>query len=186
MPTSWSRDGRFLLYGTTGSKTGADLWVLPLEGNRKPVLLLGTPFNEGLGSFSPDMRWIAYTSSESGRNEIYVRPFLASGLSEAPALGEGKWQISNDGGAEPKWRADEKEIIFQSPPQGTIKMAVDIQANGPVFKAGVPHRLFTAPFDFGWDVTGDGKRFLLAIPPGEKQAETPISVVLNWPALLKK
>ncbi|HJT89560.1 MAG TPA: hypothetical protein VJ732_16940, partial [Bryobacteraceae bacterium] len=186
VPSSWSRDGRFLLYYTVGGKTHDNLWVLPLEGNRKPDLLLGTPFNEAQAAFSPDMRWIAYTSDESGYNEIYVRPFLAAGPSGAPALGDGKWQISKDGGTDPKWRSDGKEIFFQAPPQGTAKMAVEVEANGAVFEAGVPRRLFTAPPDFGWDATGDGKRFLLAIPPGQQQADTPITVVLNWPALLKK
>ena len=184
IPTSWSRDGRFLLYYTIAGK--ADLWVLPLEGNRKPVLLIGTQFNSLEGSFSPDMRWIAYASSESGRTEIYVRPFIASGPSGVPALGEGKWQISKDGGTEPRWRADGKEIIFQAPPQGTVKMAVEVKGNGPVFEAGVPQRLFTAPLDFGWDVTGDGKRFLLAVALGQHNTSLPITVVLNWPAFLKK
>lgn len=104
-PTSWSRDGRFLLYYTVDTptpKTGADLWVLPLQGDRKPVLLLGTEFNEQDASFSPDMRWIVYTSNESGRDEVYVRPFLA----HAPALSEGRWQVSKDGGFTPKWSAD--------------------------------------------------------------------------------
>jgi Tol biopolymer transport system component len=98
IPSNWSRDGRFLLYSTANvPRTGVDLWVLPLEGDRKPVLLLGTEFDERGGSFSPDMRWIAYDSNESGRYEIYVRPFNASG-SSAPSLGAGKWQVSKDGG----------------------------------------------------------------------------------------
>jgi eukaryotic-like serine/threonine-protein kinase len=187
-PTGWSHDGRFLLYDVINApKTGRDMWVLPLQGDRKPALLLGTDFNEGQGTFSPDMRWIAYTSNESGRPEIYVRPFVASGPSGAPALGEGKWQVSKDGGSDPKWRADGKEIIFQAPPNGTAKMAVDVKANGAALEVGIPQRLFQAPIDYGWDVTSDGKRFLLSVlPQAQQTAQVPITVVLNWPAQLKK
>jgi hypothetical protein len=130
------------------------------------------------------MRWIAYVSNATGTNEIYVRPFMASGPSGVPALGEGQWQISTDGGTQPKWRADGKEIIFRGPPQA--RMAVDVKANGPLFEALVPQRLFTAPVDFGWDVTADGKRFLLAVAAGQQNTSPPITVVLNWPALVKK
>ncbi len=161
--------------------------MLPLEGGHKPVVLLATQFPESQGSFSPDMRWIAYTSGESGRNEVYVRPFIASGASGAPSLGEGKWQISKDGGDGPRWSTDGREIIFEAPPSGTLKMAVEVKTNGAAFEAGVPQRLFQAPIDYGWDATADGKRFLLAVPPIQRSgAQIPITVVLNWPAQLKK
>jgi serine/threonine-protein kinase len=148
--------------------------------------LLGTQFNEGRATFSPDMRWIAYASNESGRGEVYVRPFVPAGPSGAPSLGEGKWQISRDGGNYPKWRADGKEIIFQAPPNGTRKMAVDVKANGAAFEAGVPQQLFVTQADNGWDVTGDGKRLLLAVPEVQHATQVPITVVLNWQAQLKK
>jgi eukaryotic-like serine/threonine-protein kinase len=185
MPSSWSRDGRYLLYHTVNvPKTGNDLWVLPLEGDRKPVLLLGTEFNEGEGLFSPDMRWIAFTSNESGRSEIYVRPFLASGPS-APSLGEGKWQVSKDGGTGAKWRRDGKEITFEGP--GNALMAVDVNGSGAAFQMGTPQKLFTLPASPGWDMTADGKRFLLTVSSGQDQsAQTPITIVLNWQADLKK
>src|SRR5579863_3331488 len=191
-PTSWSRDGRFLLYyTTTGAENGDDLWALPLEGDRKPVLLLGTKFSEREGSFSPDMRWIAYTSRESGRFEVYVRPFLASGASGAsgtsgaPSLGEGKWQVSKDGGTLAKWRADGKELIFRAP--NGSPMAVDVTTTGAAFQAGVPKQLFALPPNVGdWDVTADGKRFLAAVPPVQQATVTPITVVLNWEAGLKR
>jgi Tol biopolymer transport system component/tRNA A-37 threonylcarbamoyl transferase component Bud32 len=187
VPTSWSRDGRFLLFHINAvPKTGQDLWVLPLEGNRKPALLLDTEFNERNAAFSPDMRWVAYASNESGRFEVYVRPFVASGPSGAPALGEGKWQVSKDGGDRPKWSADGKQIFFEAPPNGTAKMAVDVKANGAAFEAAIPQRLFLSLADGGWDVTADGKRFLLAAPQGGQTAQVPITVVLNWPALLQK
>jgi eukaryotic-like serine/threonine-protein kinase len=185
LPTSWSHDGRFLLYTTANAaKTGADLWVLPLEGDRKPVLLLRTQFDEANGSFSPDGHWVAYVSNESGRNEIYVRPFVASGPS-GPSLGEGKWQVSKDGGTNPKWRTDGKEIIFAF---RLAIMSVDVNGSGAGFQMGTPKQLFTAPANNGWDVTGDGKRFMMIVPPnqGVQTAPTPITVVLNWQADLKK
>jgi eukaryotic-like serine/threonine-protein kinase len=186
IPTSWSRDGRFLLYYTSKvSRTSQDLWVLPLQGDHKPVPLLATEFNEKDAVFSPDMRWIAYDSDESGRFEVYVRPFMVSGPSGAPSLGEGKWQVSRDGGDFPWWRPDGKEIIFQGPPRGTAKMAVDVRANGAAFEAGVPQQLFIAPLDFGWGVAPDGKRLLLAVPSKQENVNTPITVLLNWPAQLQ-
>jgi eukaryotic-like serine/threonine-protein kinase len=185
IPTSWSRDGRFLLYHTNNvPKTGTDLWVLPLEGDRKPVLLLGTEFAEFDGSFSPDMRWIAYTSDESGRDEIYVRPFTASGLG-GPSLSEGKWQVSKDGGRLPRWRTESREVVFRA--INGSPMAVDVNGTGAAFQAGVPKQLFAAPANVGdWDVTADGKRFLVGVPPGGQTADEPITVILNWQASLKK
>ncbi len=177
-PTSWSRDGRFLLYYNFLKQ---DLWVLPLEGDRKPVLLLGTEFQEREGSFSPDMRWIAYTSNVSGRAEVYVRPLTASG----PSLGEGKWQVSKDGGTLAKWRADGKELIFRAP--NGSPMAVDVTTTGAAFQAGVPKQLFALPPNVGdWDVTADGKRFIAGVPPAQQNVQTPITVVLNWEAALKR
>jgi serine/threonine protein kinase len=185
-PTSWSRDGRILLYYTVNAGGGAaDLFALPLEGDRKPVSLLSTKAAEGQPTFSPDMRWIAYSSNESGRTEIYVRPFIAS----PPSLGEGKWQISRDGGGSPRWRADGKEIVFDAPPIGSVKMAVEVSGSASAFQAGVPQRLFQNPggaADLGWDITADAKRFLISLPPARQSTQTPITVVLNWQAQLKK
>jgi serine/threonine protein kinase/Tol biopolymer transport system component len=185
--SSWSPDGRFLLYNTTNTpKTGYDLWVLPLQGDRKPVLLLGDTFNEWAGTFSPDMRWIAYVSNETDRAEVYVRPFLASGPSGVPALGEGRWQVSKDVGNFPRWRANGREIIFDIVATGTAKFAVEVNARGAVFESGIPRQLFAGPIENGWDVTPDGQRFLLAVPQVQRTTHVPITVVLNWPALLKK
>ncbi|MCU1339046.1 MAG: hypothetical protein JWO19_4627 [Bryobacterales bacterium] len=188
LPTSWSNDGRFLLYTAANvPKTGSDLWVLPLEGDRKAAPLLRTDFNEGEGAFSPDGRWVAYVSNETGRNEIYVRPFVTSG-SSGPSLGEGKWQVSKDGGTNPKWRADGKEIIFNFRNFRVAIMSVDVNGSGAGFQMGTPKQLFTAPLNNGWDVTGDGKRFMMIVAPnqGMQTASTPITVVLNWQADLKK
>jgi eukaryotic-like serine/threonine-protein kinase len=185
VPSSVSRDGRFLLYFTANvPNTGNDLWLLPLDGQGatgKPVLLLGTNFNERYASFSPDGRWIAYFSNESGREEVYVRPFVSSG-SSGPRLGEGKWQVSKDGGVLPGWHADGKEIIFSGP--NNAMMAVDVNGSGAGFQMGTPQRLFTIPTNQGWDVTADGKRFLMTVAPPQGSG-APITVVLNWQADLK-
>lgn len=183
IPSSWSRDGRFLLYHTSNvPKTGSDLWVLPLQGDRKPVLLLGTEFDEGYGTFSPDGRWVAYISKESGRSEVYVRPFVASG----PSLGDGKWQVSKDGVDDRalSWTSDGKEIVF-----GTLNdapMSVQVKVNGGALEPGVPKQLFDVPAANDWDVSADGKRFLFTVSPGQQNIQAPITVVLNWPADLKR
>ncbi len=182
-PTSWSHDGRFLLFTSHSPKAGFDVSLLPLDGNRKPVVLLGTDFDEKAGRFSPDMRWISYQSNESGRDEIYVRPFHPSGPN-GPAFGEEKWQISRDGGTEAKWRGDGKELFFRAP--NGSPMAVDVNGNGATLQAGVPRQLFAAPPNTDWDVTADGKRFLMAVLPGPQGGQVPITVVLNWQADLKK
>ncbi len=194
VPTDVSRDGRFLLYYAQtpkSPKTGTDLWAFPLQGESKPVLLLGTPFTEALGSFSPDGRWIAYASNESGRFEIYVRPF-AAGASGPASLGAGKWQVSKDGAVPalnmgpPRWRNDGKEIIFMGP--NNAVMSVEVNGSGTGFQIGSPKLLFTAAANNGGDWTTDHKRLLLTTPlAADKPAtQTPITVVLNWQADLKK
>jgi Tol biopolymer transport system component len=186
-PTSWSRDGRFLLYETPDPKTGkSGLWVLPLDGDKKPFPFLRTEFNNYAGQFSPDGHWAAYVSDESGRNEIYVRTF-SPGSSEAAADAGGKWLISANGGSQPRWRGDGKELYYLAPDDKL--MAVEI-ATSPVFRAGVPKALFqTLPHAevitaYEWDVTPDGKRLAYLVPT--KQGAAPFTVVLNWQAGLKK
>jgi len=185
-PSSWSRDGRFLLYTGNDSKTGNHLWVLPLERDKKPFPFLRTEFNENDGSFSPDGRWIAYSSDESGRDEIYVRPFSPD--LNGTASGGGRWQISNGGGVNPHWRGDSKELYFLGS-DGKL-MAVEVSGN-PTFRAEAPRVLFQAPPQLviplfsSWDVTQDGKRFLFPAPAAPS-VQAPITVVLNWPSLLKK
>lgn len=176
--TDWSRDGRSLLFHDTDPKTKRDLWVLPMDGapaERKPVSVLRSEFDERDARFSPDGRWIAYMSDESGRNEIYVRSF--------PAGIGGKWMISQGGGLLAAWRGDSKELFYISS-DGTI-MAVPISATGAGFQHGLPVALFKGPVTpMGWDVSADGKKFLLAMPiPEAKQA--PFTVVLNWLKLWK-
>jgi len=187
-PTSWSRDGRFLLYTVIDPKTKGDLWVLPLDGDKKPFPLLRTEFNEQNGRFSPDGHLIAYTSDESGRSEVYVRTF-PSGSAGTSDTGV-KWLISNGGATDARWRGDGREMYYLSL-DGKM-MAVDISAN-PVFHAGTPKVLFQGPpvyivasgLGAQWDVTSDGERFLFTAPLSQAK-QAPFTVVLNWPSLLKK
>jgi eukaryotic-like serine/threonine-protein kinase len=182
-PTSWSRDGRFLLYTAGDPKTKDDIWVLPLRDGGKPFPFLRTEFDENHGQFSPDAHWVAYQSDESGRKEIYVRPFSPD---SSPG---GKWQISTEGGSEPHWRGDGMELYYLAPDRRV--MAVDVAAD-PAFRAGAPRVLFQAPLApvqvsafRQWDVTSDGNRFLFRTPAAEN-AQTSFTVVLNWTSLLKK
>jgi eukaryotic-like serine/threonine-protein kinase len=180
--TSSSRDGRFLFYTVVNPKTKSDLWVLPLNGDHKPIPFLRTEFNESSGQFSPDGHWIAYTSDESGGDEIYVREFSSSSA-QGSWDSEGKWLISKGGGTGPRWRGDGKELFYVAS-DGKL-MSVDIRAK-PVFEAGAPRPLFQLPLGFiGVDVTADGKRFLVAVPVAQS-ASVPFTVVLNWQTTLKK
>ena len=177
----WSSDGKFLLYSSDGdSGTQTDLWVLPLTGDKKPFPFLKTEFNEKDARFSPDGKWIAYESDESGKDEIYVRSFPDGGS---------KRQISMAGGSSPRWRKnDGKEIFYFS---GDEKiMAADIVHKEGTIEVSHVRPLFDVPLivsqpyaDF--DVTADGKKFLLNIP-FESQNPTPLTLVVNWEAEVKK
>ncbi len=187
-PLSWSPDGRFLLYGSVGGETNRDLWMLPLGEPAKPVSFLRTRFNEFGGRFSPDGRWVAYVSDESGRNEVYVRPFSRHASGEGISGDLNKWLISSAGGYSPIWRQDGKELYYIDL-DGKL-MAVTA-TTGSVFQASVPRVLFHAPpsSEIGgaqpkWATSPDGKRFLFLVP--ETYGETPFTVVLNWQAALKK
>ena len=188
-PTSWSRDGRFLLYHTENApKTGYDQWALSLS-DRRSHLMLGETFNEWAGVFSPDMRWIAYASLETRTlSEVFVRPFRVSAQTGQPSVGEGKWQISKDNGNWPQWRID-REIAFNSAPSGTAAFAAPVNATSTAFESGVPERL---PFPASRGVittpqsTPDGQRFLIQVPLDQPAPRRSMSLVLNWPALLKK
>ena len=112
----WSRDGRFLLYRSTDPETDRDLWVRPMAGDQEPWIFLQTPFTDTWARFSPDGRWVAYQSNESGRAEIYVRPFalrVSSGSTAIPTSGQ--WQVSTAGGIYPTWRADGRELYYLGP-----------------------------------------------------------------------
>ena len=188
----WSADGRFLLYHSLGPQTNdRDLWVLPMGGDRKPWVFLKTPFNERLGAFSPDGRWVAYLSNESGSSQIYVRPFAgpaASGASTNAAGGQ--WQVSTAGGIFPRWRRDGKELYYIGP-DGAM-MAAPITVTGWTVTPGAPVVLFPTRIlggrvDIGlgrqYDVARDG-RFLVNTVLDE--ASAPITVLQNWRPEAKK
>ncbi len=187
LPTDISRDGRFLLYGTFNTQTGADIWVLPLQGDRKPFPFLSTKSNEYDAHFSPDGHWVAYMSEESGGHEIYVRPFSADSNTIDASGGGAKWQVSYGGGDGPQWSADGKELYYLAP--GGKVMEVDVTTS-PSFQAGTPKLLFQAPLRSGsgiasGDYTVDGKRFLF-VAPAQQTGQSPFDVVLNWKAALKQ
>jgi Tol biopolymer transport system component len=131
MPMSWSPDGKLLVYWVNDPKTRGDLWMVPVAGDRKPVALLQTPADESLAQVSPDGKWIAYQSDETGGNQIYVSPF--------PSGSGNRSQISTEGGVWPRWRGDGKELFFNLAPN---IMAADIRISGQSVQPGVPHILF--------------------------------------------
>ena len=177
-PVSWSPDGHFIIYVAAGGTTRSDLWVLPLSGDRKPFPFLQTQFTEAQGQFSPDGRWIAYASSESGRPEVYVAPFPAPG---------GRWQISTAGGNWPRWRHDGKEIFYLAPDNKLMVATVNGQGAG--FAVGAVGPLFDvrpSPVRYSYDVSPDGQQFLVNTVGNQAAPATPITVVVNWTAGLKK
>jgi eukaryotic-like serine/threonine-protein kinase len=174
--TNWSRDGHFILYEIPGANTGEDLWVAPQFGDRKPFPYLQTQFNESHGSFSPDGRWVAYVSDESGRNEIYVQAFPLSGA---------KFQISTGGGTEPTWRKDGTELFYVAADRNLMTVPIKLAAT---LEAGAPKSLFPITLtedQHSFAVANDGQRFLIGTSAGGEKA-LPMTVVLNWQAVLKK
>ena len=170
-----SPDGRFLIYETSTPKTRIDLWILPLSGDRTPKPYVATPFGEFSAQFSPDGRWVAYMSNESGRDEVYVQPFPGPG---------GKWQVSTAGGSMPRWRRDGKELFYFGA-DGRL-MATEV-ALGPSFESRTPTALFKVSLpspDRQYDVTSDGSRILVNRISGEVEG-APITVVLDWAAGLE-
>jgi eukaryotic-like serine/threonine-protein kinase len=173
---SWSANGQLL---AVGQAAPAEIWVLRLS-DRKAQPFLQTPAYEGAPHFSPDGRWLVYVSDESGRKEIYVQPYPGPG---------GKWQISTEGGNEPLWSRNGRELFYRS---GDKVMAVDV-ATEPSFSAGKPKTLFQGRYMAAsltmprYDVSADGQRFLMLKPVQQEQAEsTQIDVVLNWTEELKR
>jgi eukaryotic-like serine/threonine-protein kinase len=187
---NWASDGRFLVYHAPNSNgKQADLWILPMGGSamdRKPLSFLRTEFDECCGRFSPDGRWVAYVSNQSGRYEIYVLPFDASNPG-SPASG-GLHQVSKDGGDYVRWSGDGKGLFYVAP-DGYL-MSVDVNAAGGAFQTGAPQRLFKSPASpDAWDVSADGKRFLIAAPAASgaaPPASRTYHVVMNWTELLKR
>ena len=182
LPMSWAPDGRSLVYWAIDPKTQQDLWLLPVSG--KPSPFANTPFNESHGQISPDGKWLAYHSTESGTSEVYVRPFPA---------GPGKWQVSTGGGVFARWRGDGRELFYMSSASTGKLMAVDVKSTGTTLEAGTPKALFDTGYInllhtgnyHTYAVSPDGQRFLIPRPPASSTVDSgsaPIAVVLNWAA----
>ena len=174
--TDWSHDGRFVIFQNLDPTTGSDIWVLPMTGDRKPYAFLQSSAMEALGKLSPDDRWLAYQSNETGNFEIYVQAFPGK---------ERKWPVSAKGGTRPVWSHDGKELFYMA--ADSTLMVVDVQS-GARFEHGNPKPLFQtqlAPGSWHFDVSPDGKRFLLAAPL-EQAANPAMTVVVNWHAGVKR
>jgi Tol biopolymer transport system component len=175
-PKSWSPDGRYLAYETLAAvaTTKSDIWILPLSGDRKPFPFLATQFDELSPQFSPDGRWVLYTSDESGRPELYVAPFPGPGS---------KWQISAGGARGGDWLRGGREITYLTLDRKQVSVEVKADVSG--FETGVPRVLFNANNADFFRSDPSGDRELMAVPP-ETAQNTPITLVSNWPAALKK
>jgi eukaryotic-like serine/threonine-protein kinase len=180
--SDWSPDGQFIAYESLDPETGWDCWLLPVTGEHKPQAVLNTPFDERQLQFSPDERWIAYTSNLSGRNEVYIQRFPISGT---PKL------ISSNGGVQPRWSRDGRELFYLALDQNL--MTVPIKTS-PAFAAGSPTALFRTHVEIAqavsgsarnlYDVSPDGQHFLINTAVEHSPTET--TVVLNWTAALKR
>ena len=177
----WSPDGHFLLYvvnsNDLASTTQFDLWLLPMTGDRKAMPFLSTPFREWRGQFSPDGKWVAYTSDQSGGSEVYVQSFSTGGA---------RWRVSSKGGDWVRWRRDGREIFYIAPDRKLMSVAV--RAMTGLLEFGTPRALFTIPgpltergdvAPYMYDVAPDGQRFLVGVPAGNA-ASPPMTVILNW------
>jgi Tol biopolymer transport system component len=181
----WSRDGRWIVFSGSGQlgHAGNDLWAMRMDGQGEgtPVPYLAGTALEQQAQFSPDGRFVAYGSDQSGTWEIYVQPF--------PDASGGKWLVSSGGGTEPRWSRDGRELFYFS---GQSMMAVPVRLE-PTFSAGKPARLFDAPILPGytadshrWQLSPDGQRFLVLAVSDQGQQGTPLDVIVNWPALLPR
>jgi Tol biopolymer transport system component len=184
--SQWSRDGRFIVYHENDPKTKGDIWVLPMKGGeRKPIPFLRSEFNESQGQLSPDSHWMAYTSDKTGQREVYVVSF---------PTGEGETRISIEGGEQPRWRGDSRELFFVGADGKMMAVVVKALAGAkPTFDLSTPQPLFDthlarppSNLPFQYDLTADGKRFLVNTT-GSRSSSTPfLNVVVNWDAGLNK
>jgi Tol biopolymer transport system component len=170
-PLDVSSDGRWVIFQQQGDSTGLDLWLVPVDGDRKPVPYLQTPFEETNARFAPALpgaaRWVAYQSNESGRTEVYVQAI-------PPGL---KFQVTDAGGAQPTWRSDGRELFYQS----EQKLMAAPVAVGGTLEFGPPRELFSTAGLVGYAAAPDGQRFLLNVPADRKGVTgSPITVVLGW------
>jgi Tol biopolymer transport system component len=176
IPDDWSQDGKFLVYEVTDPKTGDDLWILPMSGIAKPFPFSATEHSERNARFSPDGKWIAYTSDESGQLDVYIQAFGNHG---------GKWRVSSNGGRMPSWSKDGKDLFYVT--GETQFMSVPIESE-PAFKIGTPVPMFqiqmaetgiTAENRTEYAISVDGNRFLIN-KKIEEEVSTPITIITNW------
>ena len=180
LPLSWSPDGQFLLYSLVSPNTGADLWILPMAGNRKARPLVQMSMDQNGGQFSPDGRWLAYESNDAGRYEVYVQAFPGGG---------GKRQVSVAGGTQPRWRHDGKELYYIAPDARLTAVPAMATAGGSTLDIGVPVPLFRTRLATGGGVARGRPEYVVA-PDGrflmntivENTAASPITVIVNWAA----
>jgi Tol biopolymer transport system component len=181
-PLDWSPDGALILYATLGSETASDLWAVALAGDRKPFPVVQTRVDDVQGQFSPDGKWLAYGSNESGRYEVYVQAFPKAGA---------KLQVSTAGGLQPRWRRDGRELYYIDTNNRMMAVQILPSTDTRTVDVGPPLALFTTRpvtganiFETGplakskYDVAPDG-RFLM-IAPVDDAASPPINVILNW------
>jgi serine/threonine protein kinase len=190
LPMDWSPDGRTLLMWQNDSTTSSDIWLLPLQGDRKPVPYLRTPASEQHPQFSPDGRWVTYSSNESGRSEVYVQSFPSAGT---------KYQLSTAGAAYPRWRHDGKEILFMGVPLPGKISSVTVQPAGEGLKFSSPQLLFDSRY-VNWShqetgggiyhtfaISADGARLVVPVARSSTgDAPSPLTVVLNWMSALRR
>jgi eukaryotic-like serine/threonine-protein kinase len=186
LPLDWSSDGKYLLIRERSPNLESwDLTALPLQGNEPPIPVVHADFNEAIGRISPNGEWLAYRSNDTGRDEIYVQAFPTPGANGRP---NGKWQISNNGASDMKWRADGRELYYESL-DGKM-MAVDIQADLKGVSAQMPRELFPLTSDVGvlhsFDASPDGQRFLVLGTSRSTAAETQLRVITNWQAAVRR
>jgi Tol biopolymer transport system component len=182
IPQSWSPDGKVLLYSPVFPDSGRDIFLLSVEGERKPRPFVQTKFDEYGAVFSPDGHWVGYASNETGRSEIYVQPFPGPG---------GRWQVSTEGGLWPVWARDGRELFYPTPNLGKL-MSVNVTTR-PSFTASVPRFIadlpasLSLPFIYrSYDVSRDGQRFLFVKANGQSAQPTELRVILNWDEELKR
>ena len=174
MPSSFSPDGTQLLFSQVSAEAKRDIWLMRVQGDRPPTVFLRTPFDEFDAKFSPDGKWVAYTASEGGPNEIFVQGFSSS----TGAVPGARWKVSTGGGSYPRWRGDGKELFFWS---GSHLMAAFVKAGAAGLELGTARALFPHPAPGRYDVAPDGQQILVKI---RTQSEASLTVVTNWHGLL--
>jgi Tol biopolymer transport system component len=179
--SDWSLDGRFLAFRISDPQTGYDVWAMPLEGDRKAMPIARTPADERDGQFSPDARWVAYESNDTGRPEIYVRPFGRNGDPE---------RVSTSGGTQARWRHDGQELFYVAPDAELMSVVVKASSDADRLLIEPATRLFPLHITIGgppgqqYVPSADGQRFLVNVV--RERAAEPINVVLHWKGLAAK